>query len=73
MTTEPRIPCTPAFHEALKHSAEAWRHLELVGTQPAFDPDDPELELELRNCRFCKTTLAIETRQQGKERHDQAP
>jgi hypothetical protein len=58
MAAEPRIACSVAYHEALKRSPAAWRHLELVGTQP--DPEQPErLQLELRNCS-CGSTLAIE-------------
>jgi hypothetical protein len=53
------VKCGPGYHEALKRSPEAWRHLALVGKQPAFDPDRPGLMLELRNCP-CGSTLAIE-------------
>jgi hypothetical protein len=54
------IKCSDQHHAALKLDADAWRRLELVGTQPAYDPDRPDLRLELRNCLACGSTIAVE-------------
>lgn len=47
--------CTRASHEALKLDRARWEALRLKGVQ-----EDPEGDLELRNCDACGSTLAIE-------------
>lgn len=42
-------------------AAHRWSELPLLGVQRVeADEDGPELELELRNCTACHTTLARE-------------
>lgn len=47
-------------HDALRKDAEAWAALPLVGIQRCVEGDP---DLEIRQCRTCLTTLAIEIKE----------
>lgn len=50
-------PCPKVCSCEREYDAEAWRLLDLLGTQEGDGEDDT---LELRLCAACRTTLAIE-------------
>lgn len=49
-------------HESMKLDAKVWSSLQLVGYMPTEDDNGQPLQLELRNCGECHSTIAIEVK-----------